>query len=469
MRKIFRFLLVFLLCGLLLGLAGFLALALYYRNNFPVNTWINGVYCTGKTIEQVNEELVNACEASMLTVVDGEGNSWEINMEDAGIRPDYTAELKAYLRENTFFDWLENLNNSVSSVITAGKYLAEEEKLRKSFEALSFVGKERDMEDGAVVRRDESGFYFVDGNAGRLNEEKAYSVLKECLEQGVTTVNLEACYEDFSDSPTDKAQRELWRQICAYTDKSSKIVYDMGAETIVFTPDITAQFLKAGADDCPILDESGKIMVDEEAVQSWVEQLAADYNTCDTEKEFEATRGDTVTVKYVTYGTELDTEAEKQYLLEALQSEYDRTGTEIHIPAYLQEGYVRGRDDIGGTYIEIDMTEQKMYYYAEGERILETDIVTGNTGRRMGTPQGINFVYGKERNRTLRGPGYASFVKYWVPVKGNIGIHDASWRSKFGGEIYKTNGSHGCINTPTDIMSELYDMVEIGTPVIMFY
>ena len=84
MRKIFRFLLVFLLCGLLLGLAGFLALALYYRNNFPVNTWINGVYCTGKTIEQVTEELVNACEASMLTVVDGEGNSWEINMEDAG-------------------------------------------------------------------------------------------------------------------------------------------------------------------------------------------------------------------------------------------------------------------------------------------------------------------------------------------------------------------------------------------------
>ena len=275
--------------------------------------------------------------------------------------------------------------------------------------------------------------------------------------------------EDFSDSPADKVQRELWEQICAYTDKSGKIVYDMGAETIAFTPDITAQFLKSGADGCPILDESGRIMVDEEAVQSWVEQLAADYNTCGTEKEFEATRGDIVTVKYVTYGTKLDTEAEMQYLLEALQWENERTGTEIHIPAYLQEGYVRGRDDIGDTYIEIDMTEQKMYYYADGEQILETDIVTGNTGRRMGTPQGINFVYGKERNRTLRGPGYASFVKYWVPVKGNIGIHDASWRSKFGGEIYKTNGSHGCINTPTDIMSELYDMVEIGTPVIMFY
>ncbi len=119
--------------------------------------------------------------------------------------------------------------------------------------------------------------------------------------------------------------------------------------------------------------------------------------------------------------------------------------------------------------LEIDMTEQKMYYYADGELVIETDVVTGNTGRRMGTPAGVNYVYNKQRNRVLRGEGYASPVKYWVPVKGAIGIHDANWRSEFGGEIYKTNGSHGCINTPTEIMSQLYDAVEIGTPVIMFY
>ena len=140
-----------------------------------------------------------------------------------------------------------------------------------------------------------------------------------------------------------------------------------------------------------------------------------------------------------------------------------------HVPAYIHEGYVRGLDDIGDTYIEIDMTDQRMYYYVEGELTLETDVVTGNTGRRMGTPQGINFVYAKQRNRTLRGADYASFVKYWMPVKGNVGIHDASWRGKFGGQIYKTNGSHGCINTPSDVMSELYELAEVGTPVIMFY
>ena len=49
----------------------------------------------------------------------------------------------------------------------------------------------------------------------------------------------------------------------------------------------------------------------------------------------------------------------------------------------------------------------------------------------------------------------------------NIGLHDASWRSEFGGEIYKTNGSHGCVNLPKDKAYELYDLISVGTTVIV--
>ncbi len=241
----------------------------------------------------------------------------------------------------------------------------------------------------------------------------------------------------------------------------------MGAESISLTPEILSGFLEKDQKGIPLLDDQGEFIISQVGVREWVEALALAYDTCDTEREFAATRGDLVKVKYVTYGTKLDTEAEVAFLFQILQSEKPKD--QVHIPSYIRQGYVRGLDDIGGTYIEIDMTQQKMYYYADGVLILETDVVTGNTGRRMGTPEGINFVYNKERDRILRGPGYASFVKYWMPVKGGVGIHDASWRSKFGGTIYKTNGSHGCINTPEDIMTQLYDMAEVGTPVIMFY
>ena len=69
----------------------------------------------------------------------------------------------------------------------------------------------------------------------------------------------------------------------------------------------------------------------------------------------------------------------------------------------------------------------------------------------------------------LRGPNYATPVDFWMPVKGSIGLHDADWRKEFGGDIYLTNGSHGCVNIPPEVMPTIYDEYEIGTPVIMFY
>ena len=110
---------------------------------------------------------------------------------------------------------------------------------------------------------------------------------------------------------------------------------------------------------------------------------------------------------------------------------------EGHIPIYKREPYHRGLNDIGDTYIEIDMTDQKMYFYLEGECLVDTKIVTGNTGRRMGPPEGVNYVYAMQRNRTLRGADYAAFVNFWMPVKGNIGIHDKEGLFHLGSNVGK--------------------------------
>ena len=145
-------------------------------------------------------------------------------------------------------------------------------------------------------------------------------------------------------------------------------------------------------------------------------------------------------------------------------------GTEENprVPMYSKDAYSRTKE-LGNTYIEVDFGAQKLYYYEEGELKLETDIVSGNMRRRWDTPQGVNYVYNKQKNRVLRGQGYATPVKFWMPVDGAIGIHDADWRDEFGGDEYKTNGSHGCVNVPKEVMPQLYEMVVIGTPVIMFY
>ena len=68
----------------------------------------------------------------------------------------------------------------------------------------------------------------------------------------------------------------------------------------------------------------------------------------------------------------------------------------------------------------------------------------------------------------LRGEDYATPVKYWMPFAGDVGMHDASWRKSFGGNIYKTNGSHGCINLPTSVAKTIYNTIEKGWPVLVY-
>lgn len=119
------------------------------------------------------------------------------------------------------------------------------------------------------------------------------------------------------------------------------------------------------------------------------------------------------------------------------------------------------------SYIDISISNQKLNYYEKGQLILTSDIVTGINN---GTPIGNYKVLNKARNVNLTGADYVSFVNYWIAFIGSsYGMHDASWRSSFGGSIYKYNGSHGCVNMPYNKVKELYNLVQIGTPVYVKY
>lgn len=100
--------------------------------------------------------------------------------------------------------------------------------------------------------------------------------------------------------------------------------------------------------------------------------------------------------------------------------------------------------------------------------LVSTDVVTGDLARGFATPSGIYPLNYKARNVSLTGQGYSSPVSYWLPFNGNIGIHDATWRNSFGGSIYKSSGSHGCVNTPFSKAKKIYENIEPGTPIILY-
>lgn len=451
---------------ILLSIIGmYLGLARYYSDGFSYGTWINGIYCTGKSLNEINDELLKQCNYEGITITDGDGNSYAIKAEDVNLSYDFEEALQIYLDKQNPYLWIDNLlgqgyKKELLPVVTYDKDL-----LAENIEALPFFEGRTNEELVVQMIKGEEGYYLLNERIHVLNEDKTKSLIVEAFEEFQSTLSLEpaGCYENLTMTAEMQQTIALWNKIDEY--QNCEIVYQFGDEAYPINAGIVCDWLLLDENGNFVFDENGALCTDENKVYEFVNQLADEYDTVGATRQFMSTRGELVSVEGGIYGNLIDREAEKEYLLAAFLEKR----SERHEPAYTQKAFKQGKNDIGDTYIEVDMTKQMMYYYVKGSLIIETPVVTGNTSRRRGTPVGTNYVYNKQKNRVLRGEDYASPVKFWIPVKGAIGIHDASWRDEYGGEIYKTSGSHGCINTPLEEVSKLYEMVEIGTPCVMFY
>lgn len=443
----------------------YLGLAYYYREGFSYNTWINGVYCTGKTVEEVNAELKAESLYEGLTITTGDGKSYAVLPEDVSMRLDYVQSLNNFQKEQHPLLWIDNLIGKSGQKEISPRMTYDEAAFEALVKQFPFFTGLMPEERQVNLLKGAEGYYLQNERSHVLDESKAYETIRQAFESRETEVNLEdaGCYRDLPLSPEMEELLAHWERIEAF--QTCGIVYQFGEELVPVGPGVTCEFMELDENGQIVFDENGDVVLSREHLEAFVDKLAEEYDTVGKGRYFQATRGETVFVEGGIYGNKLDCEAEKEYLYQAFQEKKQ----EVHEPQYLQKAKCQGKEDIGNTYIEVDMTEQKMYYYENGTLRLETDVVTGNTSLRRGTPEGTNYVYNKQMNRVLRGADYATPVKYWMPVYKAIGIHDASWRKTYGGEIYKTNGSHGCINTPMDKVAELYEIVEIGTPCIMFY
>lgn len=125
------------------------------------------------------------------------------------------------------------------------------------------------------------------------------------------------------------------------------------------------------------------------------------------------------------------------------------------------------------SYIEIDISRQRVFMYLNGECIVDTPTVTGSIGDGYYTPTGVFYLNNKVYDTVLRGSNrdgstYASPVTYWMPFYRGYGMHDANWRNKFGGTIYKNNGSHGCVNLPENAAATIYNNITYEMPIFIY-
>ena len=222
--------------------------------------------------------------------------------------------------------------------------------------------------------------------------------------------------------------------------------------------------LKVKADPAYInISESDSIEVDDSFLDASIKGIVDGYYTVGVSRSFLTHTGEEVTVTGGTWGSEVDTDRELKFLKEAFNSGKSYANRS---PFFKKE-----QEDVGSDYIEISISEQHVWHYVNGVLCCDSECVTGVCDGVHETPTGIYYLLEKQNGRMLRpkGASSGSWVNKWMRITWDgVGLHDASWRSSFGGTIYRNNGSHGCINLPKKYAYVLYDEVYTGIPVVVY-
>ena len=335
----------------------------------------------------------------------------------------------------------------------------DDTKFSETIEALSCMQEENqrkpvDASCSGYSKAD--GYTLVPADYGTTIDETALkNAVAEAVEGLEDTLDLEksGCYVDPAVGDDDKDLLAVIDELNQYV--ASTVTYDFGDQTEVVDGSTISEWLS-------VLD--GELEVDEEAVLDYVKGLAKTYNTAYKPKTLKTSYGPEVTISNGAYGWKIDTEGEEAQLLEDIKS-----GKSVERePVYSQTANSHGENDYGNSYVEINLTSQHLFVYKNGSLVVDSDFVSGNLSKGHGSPTGAFSVTYTTTDAVLRGEDYATPVKYWMPFAGDVGMHDASWRKSFGGNIYKTNGSHGCINLPTSVAKTIYNTIEKGWPVLVY-
>lgn len=443
-------------CGVLL--VAYTAAAIYFGQHFYEDTQIYGIDCSQKTVDEVKQEVSDKLDQYKLTIQERGGNSETISAEAIDLKFEDNNSIDEMLKAQRSYIWpimilLDRPGMASVAFSYDRKKAGETLNTLDCFDILHEVAPE-----DAYIGTTDTGFEVVNEVMGTtLDHEKTLNAVLASLDAGESELSLEdedcyinpAVYHDNEELVSDAAaMSELAR---------AKITYTFGEEQEVVDASVIRDWIVKLAD--------GSFVIDDVCVTNYVEAMAAKYDTFGLPIEFYTSLGTTETLSGGDYGWCIDQSQTIVELLQALESGYRGTME----PAYVYTAMSHENNGIGYTYVEICISQQRMWCYKDGECIVDTPVVTGNPNKGNATPSGgVWAIDAKKRDAILTGEGYTSPVDYWMPFNEDVGIHDLQTRAYFGGTIYLTNGSHGCVNTPYDQVQIIYDAVSIGTPVIVY-
>jgi len=429
-----------------------------YRTKFFPHTIINGIDASEKTVDEVRQVMSKQIDNFESKIRSRDNNDEIIKGSDVGLAFVEDSSLEDLLHQQNSMAWIANMSGEKdlkiksSFTVDDNKFEDTVSKLR-AFDESKFVAPVDAKISDFVQGSGYSIIPEVEGNT--LDVKKAKEYIKSQLIVLNDDINLDYEENDLYEKPAKRSDDPTLNLALTNLNKyiSARISYD---KLNVLNGDTIHKWLTVNSD--------GSVNISDEGVASFVKTISNAYNTVGKAKTLKTSYGPTVTISGGSYGWKVDAEKEKA----TIKSLIEAGETTKREPEFSRKAASHGENDYGNSYVEVNLTTQHMFVIKNGSKVLDSDFVSGNVAKNWTTPPGAFPLTYKTRNATLKGEGYSTPVDYWMPFNGGIGFHDAPWRSAFGGQIYRTSGSHGCVNLPPAIARQLYDYVDSGFPFLCY-
>ena len=442
----------------------YLGISFFFMSHYYINTEINGHDFSMKTAADVEKYMKDQVKNYSLTVLEMDQAVDIIEGDTIDLEYKASNEAEAAIKDQNAFLWPAGIFSKKSCQIEL-EVSYDESKLQQEIQNLQTVTREQIEPKSAYPKFDGNQFVIEPEAKGTAVDQ---DVLNEKINQYITEfkseldMEKEGCYKKPVYTSDSKEVKAACDEMNKYLQAS--ITYTM-TENVVVDKSVINSWVT--------VDDDMKVSFDENAVRDWLTAFGDKYDTVGTTRTITTPTGKTVEVSGGTYGWSIDEDTEFTALTNSIKNGEVVTKE----PAYYQPAASHSAQDWGDTYAEVDISAQHMWYISGGSVVLETDVVTGVPVPEKITPEGVYTILEKKLDNILVGetdpatgePEYRTHVNYWMRVTwSGIGFHDAIWQPAFGGTLYRDGaGSHGCINMPLDMAAALYNVISVGTPVIV--
>lgn len=452
---------LFIILGSVVGavLLIYVGFSIFFMSHFYFNTTLNGKNVSGYSADKVFDNWEDEIGNYSLRIVESDGTESELKGSDIDMVLQWDDTIARMISKQNGFAWPAKLfnpdQNTSEAIVTF-----DEDKLDSALDGFPFMDKSKQIDpvDATVSDYDKKdGYTLVESVSGTAIDKP---VLKENIEKALYGLADTYQITEGNGYLAPKIENDDEKLLTAIDTMNkyagSEIDYEIGSEKETLDINTFADWLS--------VNDNEKVEIDEEKVADYVAELGTKYNTYGKSKQLATSYGTTITMSNCHYGWKIDAETEAAAIVDDIKGG-EKVTRDLN---YQYTAASHTGNDYGNSYVEINLTAQHLYLYKNGSLVIDSEFVSGNPSKGNATHTGVFGVTYTEKNATLKGQNYATPVSFWMPFNGNEGMHDATWRSSFGGSIYKRNGSHGCVNLPYSVAQTIFENVSAGFPVFVY-